>query len=173
MVSLRDAVFCGVAPSLRSARGEGVRARTRVRAVRERVRARVRARRVRPCARWMRFDDGRRGCAGGQALLTPSLSKARATSAAADARRGPIRSSSSGARRKSAEHASSSCSLRNDKRLGAARRQPSANVVARWPRAAAMSEKKRFRIGEAIVNLCSMKPDLAEIVVSNAEVAQR
>ena len=27
MVSLRDAVFCGVAPSLRSARGQGVRGR--------------------------------------------------------------------------------------------------------------------------------------------------
>jgi hypothetical protein len=36
-----------------------------------------------------------------------------------------------------------------------------------------MSEKKRFRIGSAVVNLSSMKPELAEIVVSNAEVAQR
>jgi dynein light chain LC8-type len=36
-----------------------------------------------------------------------------------------------------------------------------------------MSEKKRFRVGEAVVNLCSMKLDLAEQVVAHAEVAQR
>jgi hypothetical protein len=32
-----------------------------------------------------------------------------------------------------------------------------------------MSEKKRFRLGNAVVNLCMMKPELAELVVNLAE----
>ncbi len=32
-----------------------------------------------------------------------------------------------------------------------------------------MSEKKRFRLGPAVVNLCMMKPDLAETVVNLAD----
>ena len=36
-----------------------------------------------------------------------------------------------------------------------------------------MSEKKRYRIGEAVVNLSSMKLELAEHVVAHAEVAQK
>ncbi len=34
-----------------------------------------------------------------------------------------------------------------------------------------MSEKKRFRLGSAVVNLCMMKPDLAETVVTMAEAS--
>ncbi len=34
-----------------------------------------------------------------------------------------------------------------------------------------MSEKKRFRLGSAVVNLNVMKPDLAEVVVSMAEAS--
>jgi hypothetical protein len=36
-----------------------------------------------------------------------------------------------------------------------------------------MSEKKRYRIGEAVVNLSSMKLELAEQVVAHAEVSQK
>ena len=36
-----------------------------------------------------------------------------------------------------------------------------------------MSEKKRYRIGEAVVNLSSMKLELAEKVVAHAEISQR
>ena len=36
-----------------------------------------------------------------------------------------------------------------------------------------MSEKKRYRIGEAVVNISTMKLELAEQIVSHAEVAQK
>jgi hypothetical protein len=35
------------------------------------------------------------------------------------------------------------------------------------------SEKKRFRLGPAVVNICAMKPELAETVVNIASAALR
>lgn len=36
-----------------------------------------------------------------------------------------------------------------------------------------MSEKKRFRLGPAVVNICAMKPELAEVVINIANSALR